>query len=227
MGVCQGTVCGKKDGKDENNKKNNTNGGQNADANGNSPKIVEGDTIKEINKREENDKKLSHVDHNKNRKARKKNLDLAGIVGEDEEIFETFKPDKDKKMVYSDVAFIIKSLKNHFFFTNLTEDELEKVISKMFYASVNENDYVFKQGDKASCYFIIDKGTVNVEINGSKKRVLASGCGFGDLALLYNSPRSASIKCETMSFFWVIDRKTFRNVVEEISTKKFEENRNF
>ena len=30
-----------------------------------------------------------------------------------------------------------------------------------------------------------------------------------------------------MSFFWVIDRKTFRNVVEEISTKKFEENRNF
>jgi len=39
---------------------------------------------------------------------------------------------------------------------------------------------------------------------------LKEGEGFGELALLYGSPRSASIKCVGICKFWAIDRKTFR-----------------
>lgn len=50
---------------------------------------------------------------------------------------------------------------------------------------------------------------------------------FGELALLYNAPRSASIKCLVDSYFWVIDRTAFKNVVEEVTAKQFQENRKF
>jgi len=151
---------------------------------------------------------------------------LQGVCDEDDTIYENIK-NIDKKMSYSDVTFIIKSLKQHFFFNNLSEDDLEMVISKMFYASVEKESYVFKQGDNASCFFIIDNGSVGIEIDGKEKKRLNERDMFGELSLLYNAPRSASIKCCTDCQFWVIDRKTFRNVVEEVTEKQFVENRAF
>ena len=53
------------------------------------------------------------------------------------------------------------------------------------------------------------------------------GEGFGELALLYNAPRSASIKAKEASFLWAIDRVTFRKVAEEMVAKDYEDNRNF
>lgn len=97
----------------------------------------------------------------------------------------------------------------------------------MFYCVVNQGEYVFKQGDDATCFFIIDKGEVNVEINNKVKKKMGNSEGFGDLALLYNAPRSASIQARTDTYFWAIDRKTFKKVVSEITAKQYRENRLF
>lgn len=59
------------------------------------------------------------------------------------------------------------------------------------------------------------------------KRVISIGEGFGELALLYNAPRSASIKAKELSFLWGIDRVTFRKIVEEMVAKDYEVNRTF
>lgn len=53
------------------------------------------------------------------------------------------------------------------------------------------------------------------------------GEGFGELALLYSAPRSASIKAGKPSHLWYIDRSTFRNAISTIIEKNFTENRNF
>ena len=47
--------------------------------------------------------------------------------------------------------------------------------------------------------------------------------GFGELALLYNAPRSATVKALEHSHLWGIDRDTFRKAVEEMITKEYEE----
>lgn len=59
------------------------------------------------------------------------------------------------------------------------------------------------------------------------KRELKISDGFGELALLYNAPRSASVKCFETSYLWGIERNTFRRAVEEMITKEYEENRKF
>mgnify|MGYP001807337162 CR=1 FL=1 len=63
--------------------------------------------------------------------------------------------------------------------------------------------------------------------NYKAKRELKTGDGFGELALLYNAPRSASVKCFENCNLWGIDRNTFRRAVEEMITKEYEENRKF
>lgn len=82
----------------------------------------------------------------------------------------------------------------------------------MFYCVVKKGEYVFKQGDSATCFFIIHQGKVEVEIDNSIKKEMSEGTGFGELALLYSAPRSAGIRAKTDTSFWAIERKTFKSV---------------
>lgn len=107
----------------------------------------------------------------------------------------------------------------------------------MVYCTINKGEFVFKQGDKvllikfisfkASCYFIIDKGQVEIIINDNQVRILKEGDYFGEIALLYNAPRSASIKTLSESGFWSLDRTTFKKSIEELMLKEYDENRKF
>lgn len=108
------------------------------------------------------------------------------------------------------------------------------MVAKMFPAITKKDEFVFQQSDKATCFFVIEKGQTSVFISEVKKKTLQSGDNFGELALLYNAPRSASIKCDVQTQFWVLERKTFKQVgncdsqvVEEVSRSQFKENREF
>jgi cAMP-dependent protein kinase regulator len=41
------------------------------------------------------------------------------------------------------------------------------------------------------------------------------GDAFGELALLYNAPRAATIKAKVASQLWVLDRNTFNHIVKD------------
>ena len=148
-------------------------------------------------------------------------------MGDDNTIYENIqKEDRSPNKV--ETAFLHESLSNHFFFKNLTTEELETVIKRMFYCLVNKGEYIFKQEEPASCFFIIFEGECAIEIDGKpKKQTLKAQEGFGELALLYNAPRSASIKTIAHCKLFAIDRKTFKKVVEDVTTKQFQENRDF
>jgi len=96
----------------------------------------------------------------------------------------------------------------------------------MFYCE-NKSDFIFKQGDQASSYFIIEKGECEVIINGEKKKTLQHGEGFGELALLYGAPRSASVKSIGICGLWAIDRNTFKKAIADIVHREYNENRSF
>ena len=93
----------------------------------------------------------------------------------------------------------------------------------MFFCEVTKGIEMIKQGDDASSFFIIrilllkpneviflEKGELDVIIDGNKRRTLKQGDQFGELALLYNAPRSATIKALTDCELFGIDRLTFR-----------------
>lgn len=89
----------------------------------------------------------------------------------------------------------------------------------------NRNNYIFKQGDKSGAYYIILQGVCQVEINGEKKRTLTYGDSFGDLGIVYNAPRSASVLAVTDCELVEISRKIFKKVMDDINQLHDKQNR--
>jgi cGMP-dependent protein kinase len=95
----------------------------------------------------------------------------------------------------------------------------------MFYCDVNEGDYVYENTSMGHCFFIVEKGILDMLVNDKLKKELKPQDGFGELALLYNTQRSCSVVARESSSLWVIDRKTFREAVEEVIIRDYSENR--
>lgn len=53
------------------------------------------------------------------------------------------------------------------------------------------------------------------------------GDAFGELALLYNAPRAATITADTSCVLWSLDRDTFIHIVKDASRKKREKYEKF
>ena len=81
----------------------------------------------------------------------------------------------------------------------------------------HRNSYIFKQGDKSGAYYIILEGVCQIEINGEKKRTLTYGDSFGDLGIVYNAPRSASVLALTECELVLISRQIFKKVMNDIN----------
>jgi CRP-like cAMP-binding protein len=93
---------------------------------------------------------------------------------------------------------------------------MEEVQKRMFYCDVAKDEYIFKKGDPASCYMIIETGEVVIE---DFKKVLKKGDSFGELALIYNAPRSASVKSLKNVGLWCLSRTAFKQTMTEMVEK--------
>jgi cAMP-dependent protein kinase regulator len=109
-------------------------------------------------------------------------------------------------------------------FMNLDDNEMSVVIDAMDQKLVAPGEFVIKEKDPGEELYIVGCGQLACTkiIDGKDtflKNYLA-GDTFGELALLYNAPRAASIKAETPSQVWVLDRNTFNYIVKAASQKK-------
>jgi cAMP-dependent protein kinase regulator len=120
-----------------------------------------------------------------------------------------------------------------FLFSNLESNELEIVINAMDEAHYNEGESVIKQGENGDCLYIVEEGnldcTKHFTDDGEEKylKTYIPGESFGELALLYNAPRAASIIAKTKCDLWVLDRETFNNIVKDAAQKKREKYESF
>ena len=65
---------------------------------------------------------------------------------------------------------------------------------------------IINQGDEGDNYYIIEEGTVDIFVNETKVVSLSEGSGFGELALIYGTPRAATVMAGSDVKLWGIDR---------------------
>ena len=82
---------------------------------------------------------------------------------------------------------------------------------------IEKDKVIFDQNDNGNFFYIIKEGEVAIFINDIFIKTLSDGESFGELSLLHNSPRSATIKTNTEVKVWCMERKNFRKIVDHIN----------
>jgi len=112
-----------------------------------------------------------------------------------------------------------------FLFSSLEDNDLSIVIGAMKEMSMTPGQRAIEQGDQGDFLFVIESGAFDCLIkkpDGTEQCVKTCGPGdvFGELALLYNCPRAASVAAKENGVLWQLDRDTFNHIVKEAAQKK-------
>ena len=133
----------------------------------------------------------------------------------------------DKPKTHWEVQMITMAVHRHSVLADLAEEAREEVINSMRFFLLNPNEIIFEQGGQAIHFFVVGSGSLEVLVNGTRVNVMKTGDSFGELALLHNTPRSATIKTLERCTLWGVDRKRFREAVEKVNGRNYKENKDF
>lgn len=133
----------------------------------------------------------------------------------------------------SEIEAVVNSTKNCKFFKELNDPDKKvhkESCQRMFYQEYSQDSYVFKFREVGDCFYIILKGTVGVRIpkyNQETEKMeeievttLSDGIGFGELALERRATRAASIYCNTVCHFAVLDKASYKSIISNILKEK-------
>ncbi len=89
-------------------------------------------------------------------------------------------------------------------------DELALRLDTLTVAAGQE---VFHQGDHGHRFYVIEDGEADVIGDGRLIRTLRSGDGFGEIALLHDTLRTATVRARTLLRLYSLDRHHFLSAV--------------
>ena len=108
-------------------------------------------------------------------------------------------------------------------FSSLPDDALRKLAFWFSELSVSEGKHLVEEGDYAYDLFFIKEGTAEVEHNGQKVAELGPGEFFGEIGVLKNEQRNATVVAKTPMRLatlshWDVSRlrKTAPEVLEQL-----------
>jgi CRP-like cAMP-binding protein len=77
------------------------------------------------------------------------------------------------------------------------------------HAQIAAGQEVFHQGDDGDRYYVIRAGEAEVIGDGRLVRTMGSGDGFGEIALIHDVPRTATVRARTPLEVYTLDRRHF------------------
>lgn len=115
---------------------------------------------------------------------------------------------------------LASAIADNLLFAEFNDDQRAELVKAMQPFEVPAGQNVIVQGDQGDFFYVVEHGKFDIIVNGAKVAVFGDGTGnmsFGELALLYNSPRAATVQSSAAAKLWRIGRATFRNVVAQTS----------
>lgn len=115
-------------------------------------------------------------------------------------------------------AILLKVVKSNVLFKSYTIDEQKAIVGAFESSSAAPGDVVIRQGDEGAYFYVIESGEMEILLDADGLevqigRILSRGDYFGELALMYNTPRAASVRAVSPCRLWRIDRRTYRSIV--------------
>ena len=115
--------------------------------------------------------------------------------------------EKDPKVV----EWLLDSVQENLLFIKLDRAQRERVVNRMTLRKVKKGEELIKQGDKnATAFYVTNSGKFDILVDKVKVGAYSRGGCFGELALLYDAPRAATIIAKEDSEVYEVHRNEFR-----------------
>jgi len=121
---------------------------------------------------------------------------------------------------YKTMAALSKAIEKCVLFSHLDETERSDIFDAMFPVNALSGEYIIKQGDDGDNFYIIDQGEVDIYVDKNPVTSLGEGASFGELALIYGTPRAADVRAKTQLKLWAIDRDSYRRILMGSTLRK-------
>lgn len=184
------------------------------------------------------------------RKSAKKYLDSMAVVDENDDVQTGAEVDKETRFAMYDKqdftkyqkvsypkdenikALIYDAIRPNSLFENDEEAELVELIELFKPVSFNAGHHVINQGEKGDKFYVVESGELTIEVKTGKEDSMmvglySKGAAFGELALIFDSPRAATVTASTDVKLWALDRTEYRVRIGQIRYNQREEKLNF
>ncbi|MFC1837496.1 cation:proton antiporter [Thermodesulfobacteriota bacterium] len=141
---------------------------------------------------------------------------------------------RDLEELHIDPAELLRKVP---FFQKIAQHDFDRVAGKLQQASLPENEVVIREGKKGDSLFLISRGVIRVshKEDGIEKDIatLIAGDFFGEMALLYHEPRTATCRTVTPCVLYELQQADFmaiyqvcpgiQKALEETASKRAEQ----
>jgi cAMP-dependent protein kinase regulator len=121
---------------------------------------------------------------------------------------------------------ILASISKNFLFSSLDKTQIDLVIDTMREMKFKPGQNLITQGDTGDFFYVVDDGVAECFVKKGKDdapikvKVYNHGESFGELALMYNCPRAATITAKTNVTAWAMERVPFRRILCETTSQR-------
>lgn len=98
------------------------------------------------------------------------------------------------------------------FFSSLSKKELSTIAQQVDEVDVDEGKDIAREGELGHEFFVIVEGTADVLRNGERIAGLGAGDFFGEMALLDEERRVATVRAASPMRLLVMTRRSFRSI---------------
>ncbi|XP_028253129.1 cGMP-dependent protein kinase 2 [Parambassis ranga] len=127
------------------------------------------------------------------------------------------------KKTVSETSLIVKAIQKNDFLSRLDDEQIAMMVDLLMTSKFKPGEEVIKEGSEGDSMYIVAAGELLVSQAGRDLRTLNSGDVFGELAILYNCKRTATVKAKTAVHLWCMERQTYRTIITNKSKKKREQ----
>eukprot|EP00794_Sanderia_malayensis_P012638 gene12638-13936_t len=120
--------------------------------------------------------------------------------------------------------FITDAIRENNFLKNLDKSQVQEIVNCMHLKNIKEGEYVIKEGESGNELYVLEDGCC--EVSKDEKilgKPMKPGTLFGELAILYNCTRTASVRAVEEVTVWVIERNIFQIIVRKTGIIRREE----
>jgi cAMP-dependent protein kinase regulator len=124
-----------------------------------------------------------------------------------------WKPPVYKKSAMAE-GFLMQALATNKLFKTLAPSDCEMLMKAFQEVRFKQGQQIIREGEPGDKFYLLDSGTCDIAVQGKGTVMKAKrGVAFGELALLHNAPRAATVTAESDVGAWQVDATTFKSIL--------------